>query len=875
MIQDVLNLFWYLVKFGAKIGSSMNMNNSLVFCGEWPLRHKILLGLACFIVVFLMVFSAIAWYTGLENVIQWDVVSELHQKIISTAVFNDGTFGFSASSPVYYIKERYLPGQIRVNHLAFQMLLGGGLTGLAFILTGAFRLKGMWFLLFIILTGAVLMTFRLENAFGQTNQTAFLIAFVLVAGLFYVLNSWAPDMDTLRAAGLFSGLFGLLFLAFMYFNQINQPVLSAASYGLISFLVISAVFIFLISHEILAGLIWMVSQTARKGNSSLGQYLLISVIFLLNAVLIYLENSKSIDTSFLILNPLAIYIISAVLGLWGIRKFLEQKSVFSFSASGVWIYTGMAIITTATICFIYATANDSLQEVLEDYIAICQLAAGLAFFVHVLINFIQLFKQGLDVHKVLYRPPFSRLLLARVGALFLVVMFLSFKNFYTYYQTMAGYNNAIGDYYLAEGDLSGAETFYKQSTHYELLNHKANFTLASIALSQDDKINAGFFFKQALEKHPSPFAYAGLSRSLENENLFFDAYFTTQKAVAKFPEDSRLLTNMAYFQGKSQLTDSVLHYLDLAQKNCKNCEVENANFLAFWIENGKKEKLEEMSSRIPAQDYYSNKANRAAISKILGKAGESELLTLSKDSLLDVSRFAFAYNSGTNILTTPKGDADLFLKLQQKEGNGDFQEDLAFIRASQNYFHQNKMNGLKQLSILASQARKNQAVYHQNLGLWFLKEGVYDQAVYQLGAAGDSSSVALLTSQNYKGNLDGRLELQAGAITEKGITLKNVDELVNKAPLNPYLLDKVAAFLGKAKEDNKAYNMLFYATELNPNSALLWQLYTNKAMDMSLTEYAQNGLDKLKTLLPKSEFDQFNTLYQFRKAEKERSSAGF
>ncbi len=852
----------------------MMLQETLHVLRAWPLKYRWLAFSGGILIVLLLIYGFRAWFLGLENVAAWDVATELHEKQVTIPVFSDGTFTFSADSPVYYVTERYLPGLVRPNRMAAFVLFFSTLTGLVFILSGSFRLKGLWFLGGVVLTGAVLMGFRLENILLQTRQFAFLVAFGLTGGLYYLLNSRRHQTDVPRVFLLFSGLFVILSGLFFYLGKVNEPVMSVASYGLLSLLAVSAVFIFWIAHGLMAGVVWVISGSSSRGQNALPRFLLFAVIFLLNALLIYLENAKRIEESVLILHPLVLYALLLLVGFAAVRQWTIQATDSPFGQTILWVYVGLAIISSATLAFVYATANDSLREAVEDYISITHLSVALAFFIHVLVNFQALFRQGLDVSKVLYKPPFSRLILARLGAFFLMIVFFAYSNFYIGYQGMAGYYNAIGDYYLAEGDLSGAETFYKESTHYESLNHKANFTLASMALGQNDQVNAGFFFRQALERRPSAMAYAGLSRSLENEDMFFDALFTLQKGVRSFPDDSRLLTNMAYFHRKARLADSSLYYIEAARSHCSDCKTENTNFLAFWIENGKPDRLKEMSALVSTRKYTPFTANRVAVDRILNIRDDSAAPVIRPDSALDAAGFALLYDLGTR---SEAGNINpgLFARLRQKEANISLQEDLTFAEASTLYFSGKKTEGLKQLSILEANALKNRQIYARHLGLWFLREGVYDKAVEYMKRVGDTTSLRLMEEHQYRESLDSKLELQADALTEKGVSADNFEELLNKAPLNPYLVEKITSFLTSVKEDTRAYNIVFYATELNPSSTLLWKLYVNKSLDLGRTTYAETGLDRLKVLMPVEEYVNFRRLYELKKAEKYKEADDF
>jgi hypothetical protein len=833
------------------------MNENLNFWRIWTKNEKLPLFIGLFVLGLTTILLVYGWLSGLHNVIHWNVISEIKEKIINSNIFNDGTYSFSGSSPVWYIKERYLPSLISVNTLAYNLLLGFVLIGFIYYLMGTARLKSTWFLVGALVIAGLLVSLRLENAFLAKNSLPFLIAFTFIGGLYYLSNIYAINFNSTKTLLLWFLVFVILMGILIKFSKINEPIISVASYGLIMFMAISAIFIFIISHEILAGLIWLVSKNAKKGKSSLGQILAVGFIFFANLLLIYLENIKEIEKSVFIIHPILLYLTSLILGIWGFKKLVEQQNWFSFARSGVWLYLGMSIITTATLAFAYATANDALQELFEDYIAIAQLGVGICFFVWVLINYIQLFKQGLDVQKVLYKSPFSRLILSRVAAIFVVVFLMFSKNNYSFNQFNAGYTNAIADFYLAEGDLKAAETYYKSATNHDLYNHKANFSLASMALSQNDKVNAAFFFKYAIQKKASPYAYVGLSSSLENENMYFDAIFSLQEGIKKFPGESSLLTNMAYLQSKSNMVDSVLINLTTALEKCKKCDVEKTNLLSFWIENAKIDKLKEVTLNIKNDDeeYVSAKANNAAIDRIFGVYKPTKAIVLKKDSVLDVSSAAYIFNVLNNQKNEQKIlDNKSIVKLQNNPGNDMFFEELSLAYATNNFYRENKLEGLKQMTLLANSDSKIKNIYNQNLGLWLLKEGVYNEALTRLNLAGDSSSTKILANPEYKEIYERNLDIIANQILKPGLTLENYKELINKAPLNPDLITKVADFLSSKKLDLEAYNLAFYASELNTESALLWKTYARKAMNLSQFDYAKDALIKLKPLVLAAEF---------------------
>ncbi len=830
------------------------MNEKIIFWRTWYKADQIILKSILIFLSILILYTLVSWGFGFENVVHWNTISELKEKIITTNIFSESTFSFSTSSPLWYVKERYAPSLITINSLAYLNLLFSGLIGFVFIILGLSRLKGFWFLFGATLIASIFISLRLENVFLSSQNVPFLLIFVAFGVYYYVLNIYKLRFTTLQ--GISIGLLILIvFLFICYrFSAINKPLMSMAAYSLVVFLIITAVFIFLISHEILAGLVWLVSKNSTKNKSSLNQFLIISVIYLLNVILVYFENSNRIEESFFVMHPVLIFLISIVLGFWGFKKAVEQQEWFSFQRVGVWIYLGLALISTSCVALIYASANDPLQELLSDFIAISQLGVGLSFFVYVLINYMGIFKQGLEVQKILYKSPFSRLLLSRVASVFIIFLLFSFKNYYSYYQAQAGLNNAIADFYLEEGDLKSAETFYKVATQYDLYNHKSNFSIASMALSQDDKINAAFFFKQALQKNPSALAYAGLSMSLESEEMYFDAIFTLQEGIKNFPHEGKLYTNLADLQGKAKVTDSLIINLDKALQLCNKCEVENTNYLAFGIENADISKLESMAKEAKPNTSYSYLANEAAVLRLLDKPIDASKYD-TKDTTLNVSKAAYLFNITSSTKSSSKIEPNSILNLQQDPANDLFFEELSWAYSNQSYYRENKLRGIKQMAALAGSKSKLKNIYGQNLGIWLLKEGVYDQSIARLKASGDSSSVKILESNSMKERFEVELQNVSNEVLKTPLTLENYESTLDKAPLNPFVVSAVSDFLDKNKKNLEAYKVAFYASEINSENVLLIKTYIKRALAISQVEYAEDGLARLKSKVSTAEYN--------------------
>jgi hypothetical protein len=239
-----------------------------------------------------------------------------------------------------------------------------------------------------------------------------------------------------------------------------------------------------------------------------------------------------------------------------------------------------------------------------------------------------------------------------------------------------------------------------------------------------------------------------------------------------------------------------------------------------------------------------------------------------------MSRAALLFNAVSNpkMINITKVNAETIKKLQNNAYNEPVFESLSWSYAQQNYIRESKAIGVKQLYLLANSNTKYKKIYNQNLGLWLMKEGVLDQALLRLKAAGDSSSAALLANANLKQKVEKDLQAQSDKFGSE-IKVENYQEVIKKAPFNPYLVEKIANFLTSKNKKLEAYNVAFYAAEVNTESSLIWKTLVKKALDISEYEYAMDGIKKLEMLLPANELLAIKKLYQDQKQKVQ--SAGF
>ena len=769
-------------------------------------------------------------YNGLQNAVNWDVLSELSE----TAVQLDKSQTGQLLGKAFIVKEQFVPSLMATGAWVFPSYLL--LITLAWVLvfSAITELSRWWYAAAMTVFVAFLASTHLEllQLFGSTQPVALAISLVAILSLSYYFHAFRRHVAFGQKALIFGLLLLSIFAVYGFFAQTSLPLQTVSSYSILGMTLLTVAFILLNSFEVIAALVFVV--TNRKtglGKNSLVNFLFISGLYLLTVWLIYLRNTRSIEGDFWLVSPFVLFVVGVALGLRGFRA--RTQAILAFEEVGAWLYVAGALASFTTIGHVLATNNNPLIEVFEDAIVYGQLTLGTVFVGYVALNFWPLFRQGLEVHKVMYKP--LKISLAQVWTIGLLaaVSLAAFDKFFIYEQTLAGHHNALGDLYTAKKELVLAEQYYKLALNRDPLNHKSNFALASLALQQGDRSTAGAYFKQALRKDPSPQAYAGLSRALLDENLFFDAIFNLRNGLQTFPESGELATNLGFLYARTHIADSTLYYWQLAQKHAHRPEVAAANLLAFYAEN---------PNITPPKDtergtYSSHEANR------LAQLRQSDLkatfaVQLPADSALSINNFAYIYNYATHQRDSTL--LPLLKRLEEKEGNGNFYEDLQMARAYVEYYGYDK---LAALDLLAAQTlgdtTQKTALARQTLGFWLAKE----------------------------------LENDHVAATFK--TETQAKEALRRRPLGVALLQKTTDFFNQRKQPQVAYQAILNALRFKRDSPAVQQLYIMQCLEMHLSDFAEDGLKDLAVLTSPAEYQAFLKTYEAKRQAMQKQQEQF
>lgn len=808
-----------------------------IFWSSWPRAYQRLFYTGLVGVIAGLIGWSYFAYQGVDSVLHWDVLSELGEMPFGLGQFQANGSSFQIQATAYALTEQFVASPMAVIHpLTDWFCLILALIGVAITLMATSALPRLWY--FGAMTAFILLTssLQIDTILGRTDRLATIVLVTVFVGTSFYFQAFKRNTGLLTRLTVFTVLI-LVSVALLCTLGKATPA-DLLAYGYPAGMVLVILVAFWVSFEIMIGLTWL--ATNQTGRNSLPSFAALSVFYLGNLLLTELHTTRRIDWDLLYLNPFFVFVLSLGLGLWGQKKRESQQAGYwPFQPQGAFLYLGLASITLAFLAYVNGTANDSAIESLSQGINYAHLTGGILFFFYVLLNFGPQMREGKPVHIVLFKPAYIARFHVRGLSVILCVILMYYSNYYVFQQGVAGYYNAQGDLATSRQDYRLAETFYRQGATFDFQNHKSNYGLASLAWVQGDFASAAGFFRQALVKNPSAYAYAGLTRSLMNEELAFDAFFTAREGQKRFPENGELMTNLAYLHAKANGLDSAQYYYGKALTLTRQSGVPATNLMALYLRKGDTPAAEKLANE-QSSDYVSVQVNRKAVELLNGKSSETKL-SIGADSVLTLAQFALISNATLSDLKTaktpPLSDKDLRI-LSQKEGNASYFDDLQYLNALVSYYDGNKLEGLELLSA---------------------------RAMADTAASGDRWRKPLAAFLNR--------EIANEQAPPTSWTGDGSEELMRN-PLNIKVLERYTAESNQKKEPQKAYNALYNALTFRQDSPEILKLYILQSLEMSLTNYAEDKLRILQSDFPEA-YERFLPVYQQKRALIEKRQQDF
>jgi hypothetical protein len=518
-----------------------------------------------------------------------------------------------------------------------------------------------------------------------------------------------------------------------------------------------------------------------------------------------------------------------ILGLfWGINlvlTFVNQRFdvgirtaipafLWAMVAMGLYLYQnkdnktllGLGLLSLSSLAPILWHSNSPGVLAIESWNMINQVIMALLFPLFIIRNFGPLMAQNLPIHKVIHKAALLPLHLIQIGVVILSVGAVFAFNSGAYHQGMAAKENYAGDISTLFGDNQMAEIHYKNATLHSRINTKSNLSLAALAQQAGDTETFAYYVAASQSTHPDPALSVALANVFALENRPFDALFTLQKSDLT---DPRILTQLALQYERLATADSAAYFYEKAASLKPENPLFKANNLYAEVVYRKQK---------PEFDPSEDLATQA---NLLAAGIPTAPMNPSFVPSADLRDLVYLYNG----LFYWKGKAPRFPLADWQKTMGDMFPELELLKSWQEFYHEKPLAALNQLNV----------------------------------------SIATDTTQS--SGMTGVLAFwkYATAYPTKSppVTQANALQMLEKHPFQLGVLQAALPFV-PAKT---GYEYSLAALQWNEQNPAYYPIYAFQALKMGEISYADEAMDKLKSLDP--------ALYQAQQssylAEKQRA----
>ncbi|MFZ9144272.1 MAG: hypothetical protein ACO209_03525 [Aquirufa sp.] len=467
---------------------------------------------------------------------------------------------------------------------------------------------------------------------------------------------------------------------------------------------------------------------------------------------------------------------------------------------------GLGLLSLSSLAPILWHSNSPGVLAIESWNMINQVIMALLFPLFIIRNFGPLMAQNLPIHKVIHKAALLPLHLIQIGVVILSVGAVFAFNSGAYHQGMAAKENYAGDISALLGDHQMAEIHYKNATLHSRINTKSNLSLAALAQQAGDTETFAYYVAASQSTHPDPALSVALANVFATENRPFDALFTLQKSDLT---DPRILTQLALQYERLATPDSAAYYYEKAA----SLEPENPLYKAnnLYAEVVYRKQKPEFD---PSEDL-------ATQANLLAAGIPTAPMNPSFVPSADLRDLVYLYNG----LFYWKGKAPRFPLADWQKTMEDMFPELELLKSWQEFYHEKPLAALNQLNV----------------------------------------SIATDTTQS--SGMTGVLAFwkYATAFPAKtpALTKANALQMLEKYPFQLTILREALPFVST----KTGYEYSLAALQWNEQNPAYYPIYAFQALKMGEISYADEAMDKLKSLDP--------ALYQAQQgsylAEKQRA----
>jgi Tfp pilus assembly protein PilF len=509
----------------------------------WPGDRT--LGAFLILTVLVFVSSLYAKNSGWDHLINWNLEATAERENILVEQFERGPFDFEIEGQQYVLKETFGISAISQNSalsLTLLVFVWFGVTGIlafsTFLRRYAFLFVSALFLLFI--NQLYLDELSLLGASSWKWASVLLMVTLLLPA--YLLHAFKEESGFLyRWLIIFLCSTGVL----VFFQlQESSFYLYFAGQAAIPFSIIGALFIFLVSEEIIFLVVLFITKSAGGTNNE-KHFFVFSIVYLVYLGLYWADRMGLVSGSWDYLNPLVLLIVSTLVGIYTIsHKQPLLDSVIKRALDIRWLFVVLAISSFSFLTLSGIRGNDAASDAMDYLILYAHLGFGIMFVLYIIVNLITPLIQGLMIYKVVYKEHNFPYITSRLAGFIFVVGFYFYAEQAPLRRAQAARLNYLGDYYAVK-DPNLGRSYYEESAVFGWDNHYASMKLAEYAINDGNLNEAIYRYNRAVSRNPSPYAYVGGANAMAKVDEQTRAASFLRQGIQVFPGQAELGNNLA------------------------------------------------------------------------------------------------------------------------------------------------------------------------------------------------------------------------------------------------------------------------------------------------------------------------------------------
>lgn len=685
------------------------------------------------LLIILFSLSVIATYHynyGVENSIDWLITSNTDVQKVEVDSFQIGLFNFGIPGDNHLVWETFSATSMKINLKYLYLMLIAFVIGISLVHSAVSFLKRIPFVVGSVVLLFLVTTMHLEQAmsFGGTDRILVYVFIAVLLGVGFLFQSFFQNVSAIMRFLVFLLIYAVAAIVLNYTSTIDDPFIAIAPYVYNSAGILAVLFVVVVAQEVIYFILFLSGKTAGSINMNNGKhFLVISTLYLINLLLLYLRNASHIRVELSVLNELTILIISTIIAVYTLK---EKKVIFGddFVSWGYYLFAGLGIVFFGLLGSQAAMANDPVLDAIEEVISYAHLAFGTLFFLYIILNFLNPLLQNFQVHRIVYKEvnfPFVTSVLA--GAVGVMAFFFGADKV-PYLEYRSGYYNIHGDIQMVQGNTGLAEQYYEGGAVYGGANQKSYYQLATISAMRGNKVDFEGYMKNTFLKNPSDYTYVRLADFYKNEGDFFNSLFTLREGLQKFPESTSLRNNIAVMYTNMNVLDSALIYLDqdIFSEEWKDMSKSNSWYVLA--------KSNLNFSRDTLQQLILNESDPAVQSNYLGFANAKKIqldlrgLKMFEDSILTNGKLSLLNNLVVNKAIIDFDIYDEIIERVNVGQNVDYYSVLDYDAVLASYNDGDYNTALRLLDKIQGASRTDKGHFLNLSGILAYKNGAYKVA---------------------------------------------------------------------------------------------------------------------------------------------------